>query len=83
MSQTPVNEKRRNYRFYAGDPYEKEIFIKRIYFLLLFSAIHPAEKRLYANGDFEGVRSIEYSITKISFRISSDTTSCIRLWRST
>ena len=22
MSQTPTNEKRRNYRFYAGDPYE-------------------------------------------------------------
>ncbi|CAM4868104.1 unnamed protein product [Rotaria socialis] len=37
ISQTPMNEKRRNYRFYAGDP-----------------AIHPAEKRLYANGDFEG-----------------------------
>lgn len=37
MSQTPIIEKRRNYRFYAGDP-----------------AIHPAEKRLYANGDFEG-----------------------------
>ncbi|UJR31671.1 hypothetical protein I4U23_019152 [Adineta vaga] len=37
MSQIPINEKRRNYRFYAGDP-----------------AIHPAEKRLYANGDFEG-----------------------------
>ncbi|CAF4680554.1 unnamed protein product [Rotaria sp. Silwood1] len=37
ISQIPMNEKRRNYRFYAGDP-----------------AIHPAEKRLYANGDFEG-----------------------------
>ncbi|CAF0804566.1 unnamed protein product [Rotaria sordida] len=37
ISQTPMNERRRNYRFYAGDP-----------------AIHPAEKRLYANGDFEG-----------------------------
>jgi hypothetical protein len=26
MSQTPANEKRRNYRFYAGDPYEEFCF---------------------------------------------------------
>jgi len=57
MSQTAVNEKRRNYRFYAGDPYEIDIFKLTFCILqILFRAIHPADKRLYANGDFEGVR---------------------------
>ena len=30
MSQTPVNEKRRNYRFYAGDPYVEKILLIKI-----------------------------------------------------
>ena len=35
-----------------------------------FRAIHPAEKRLYANGDFEGVRSI-ISISYLTILIGS------------
>ena len=36
MTQTPLNEKRRNYRFYAGDPYEERlIHYKEISFFFI------------------------------------------------
>ncbi len=47
----------------------KNMWFGRKYFFFLFSAIHPAEKRLYANGDFEGVRRKEFFRIKISCMI--------------